>query len=389
MSEYDLVIINGSVFLPSHSKPARVDIGVKSGRITRISRSPIDLKDADEVFNAEGLLISAGWIDIHTHLYQHATPLGVNPDESCLLKGVTTAVDAGSAGCGTINGLRKFIAEKSQTRVFAFIHLAGHGLANAGCAGHGTGGESDAINALDVDSCVEAAKNNSDFVVGIKLRLDRAITDNGRNEIEAYRRAKRASKECDLPLMIHHTNSTIPLSECPGSLAKGDIYTHTFHGHRSTISENGATTISCHAVDAKARGVVMDVGHGKGSFDWKVAEAAAKVGFHPDTISTDLHLENIAGPVKNLAFVMSKFLHLGMPLNEIIDSVTTKAAKAINKEGIIGLIALDREADLTVFQVESDLNLFVEDSFGEERTLEAMIGAKYVVRAGKLIKCDT
>lgn len=153
-------------------------------------------------------------------------------------------MDAGSSGCMTFAGLRKYICEQSHTRVLAFLNIACHGLAGAGCSGEdfGPGGENDHIHSAKLKPCIDCCVANNDIIVGIKVRLDRNITDNGRNELEVFSRAQMAASSCKLPLMVHHTNSTLDLASsdtalisCPGSLKKGDIYTHTFHGHASTI----------------------------------------------------------------------------------------------------------------------------------------------------------
>ena len=248
-SKADLVIRNGRLLDPYNHLDMVADIAVKDGKISAIG---IGLDEAAKVeFDAEGLLVSAGWVDLHAHVYQHATLLGVNPDETCLARGVTTVVDAGSSGCMTLAGLRHYIAEKSSTRVLCFVHAACHGLAGAACSGQGMsldgpGGESDHINAIKINSCVKCVEENRDLVVGIKVRLDKNITDNGRTEHEVYLRALEISERANVPLMVHHTNSGIPLGSsgqgtvsCPGSLRKGDIYTHLYSGHGSSIVDRG------------------------------------------------------------------------------------------------------------------------------------------------------
>jgi predicted amidohydrolase len=164
------------------------------------------------------------------------------------LVGVTTVVDGGSASCLTVAGLCHLIAERSNTRILAFLHVACHGLAGAGCSGSelGKGGESDHLNAIKVDQTVSCIKANRDFIVGVKVRLDKNITDAaGRTEHEVYRRALSAARQAGVPLMVHHTNSGIPLGSenqsdlsCPGSMRSGDVYTHLYSGVDSLILED-------------------------------------------------------------------------------------------------------------------------------------------------------
>lgn len=147
----------------------------------------------------------------------------------------------------TFKGLRKYVSDVSQTRVLAFLNIACHGMAGAGCSGpdFGPGGENDHLNSLKLKPLIKCVQEHPDLIVGVKVRLDRNITDNGRTELEVFTRAQMAASSCKLPLMVHHTNSGIELASsdhalvsCPGSLQKGDIYTHTFHGHASSILED-------------------------------------------------------------------------------------------------------------------------------------------------------
>ncbi|KAK3803564.1 hypothetical protein RRG08_023283 [Elysia crispata] len=321
-----------------------------------------------------GCLVTPGLIDCHVHAYEYVTPLGINIDKTCLARGVATVVDAGSAGSSTVPGLLKFIGEASQTRLFCLLHIARHGLADAGCVTCDGGGECDSLSVVDVDACVKTIKANRDKIVGVKVRLARNVCDQGKNEAEVYRRALQASKECSVPLMVHHSISSIPLGEenglgCPGDLQQGDIYTHCFHGHIDNIVDLDTGRVNPHVWDAKRRGVLFDVGHGQGSFAWHVAEQCASEGFWPDIISTDLHTGSQAGPAYDLVAVMSKMLHLGMPAAEVIRAVTNTPARAIGKDQEIGSLTPGRQADITVLKLE-DISQDLEDSCGEMRTLK-------------------
>jgi len=276
-----------------------------------------------------------GMVDLHTHLYQHCTPLGVDP-ELCLASGVTTAVDGGSAGALTFPGLRHFIIERSRCQVLAFLHLAAHGLAAAGCSGpeFGPGGESDSINILKTDLCVKTLKENRDVLVGVKIRLDRNITSGGETEPVVLERGLAAAGAAGLPLMVHHTNSTLSLSSVLGSLRTGDIYTHCYScwaGEGGSIVDRQAGRVRGEAWAARARGVLFDLGHGQGSLDWEVAEVAMEEGFHPDIISTDLHSGNVSGSCRSLPWVLSKMVHLGLTLEAALQAVTIAPAKALNR----------------------------------------------------------
>ena len=300
--------------------------GIKDGSLDKAAIKIVDDKIAaigndalgsGQEVDCSGLIVCPGLVDLHTHLYKHSTTLGVDPDHTCLGRGVTTAVDGGSAGAMTYQGLQKYIVEKSETRVLAFLHIACHGLAGAGCSGpeFGPGGESDHLNALKTNLCVNTIKENKEVIVGVKVRLDKNITDDGRNEAEALKRAISAGNVAGVPVMIHHTMSSLSLEEVLGSMRPGDIYTHTYSawaGQGGSIVDRQARTVNHRVFKARDRGVIFDVGHGQGSFDWEVAEICASCGFYPDTISTDLHSGNVDGAAKDLPWVMSKFLHLGL-----------------------------------------------------------------------------
>lgn len=171
--------------------------------------------------------MTPGLIDMHVHVFEHATPIGINADQYCIGRGVTTVVDAGSCGSATIAGLRHYVAASSQTRVLAMLNISAHGLASAGMSGMGCGGELDSLNQVNADATVAAVKANRDMVCGIKIRLSLDCADDGANEAEAYRRAREAAQAARVPLMTHHTFSGIELGGpdgCPGGLQAGDIY---------------------------------------------------------------------------------------------------------------------------------------------------------------------
>ncbi|XP_028402333.1 uncharacterized protein LOC114525284 [Dendronephthya gigantea] len=372
--ECDLLIINGLVIDPANDiDQIQLDIAVKDGKILNIFKPGENTYTASEIFDASGCYLTPGLIDVHVHCYEHVTSLGINPDDACLSRGVTTVVDAGSAGCGTFQGLRKFIIERNHTRVLAFLHITSHGLAGAGCSADAAGGELDSLNHLQLDECVKCIEDNKDVIVGIKIRLSESISNNGANEQEAYRRALMASKEAKVPLMVHHTISSIPLDSnvqlsCPGNLRAGDIYTHTFHGHKSTIADLDRNSL--HPIvhkTANQNGILFDVGHGQGSFSWKVADIASHEGFYPHLISTDLHLLSVNGPAYDLVTVMSKFYHLGMNIYDVIKAVTSQAANAIGWGNRIGSLSIGALADITILRLITG-EFAMEDCEGNKRT---------------------
>ncbi|XP_076087490.1 deacetylase Oant_2987-like [Mytilus galloprovincialis] len=378
MTQADILIRNGRIIDPANGFDFTGSVAVSNGVIKAVGEN-LNIQAVKE-FDATDCLITPGLIDCHVHCYEHATPLGVNPDETCLSRGVTTVVDAGSSGESTFPGLRKFIAEKSHTRVLCFLHIVQHGLASSGCAAGVSGGEIDSLNQVDVDACVKCIENNRDMIVGVKVRLSETISNGGKNEEEAFRRSLEASQRVGLPLMVHHTISTIPTQSderssilcCPRDLRPGDIYTHTFIGHKSTIIDASTRSVYPDVIDAKQRGVLFDVGHGQKAFSWPVAEICAKSGFWPDIIGSDLHTGNHDGPVYDLPTVMSKFLHIGMPITEIVKATTLTPARAIKLQNSIGSLTTGKSADITVLKI-IDVDHDLEDGRSQNRRIKKVI----------------
>ncbi|XP_076451682.1 deacetylase Oant_2987-like [Babylonia areolata] len=384
----DLFIRGGRILDPANNLDLTGDVLIKDGRIAVVGSGGGTGEGAGcREVDARGCVVTPGLVDCHVHAYQHATPLGINIDHCCLQRGVTAVVDAGSAGCCTLNGLRKFIRDQSKCRLYAFVHIASHGLASAGCAGLNPGGELDSLNQVDVEGCVSSILSNRDFVVGVKVRLSTSISDCGRNEQEAFRRSLQAAGDAGVPLMVHHNNSSVPtvhtagVLSCPGSLRSGDVFTHAFHWHRGNIVNSQTGKVYPDVWEAKRRGVLFDVGHGSGSFGWGVLEACAEEGLWPDLISTDLHTQSVEGPAYDLTTVMTKMLHAGMPLHEVIAAATCKPATVIGKNEKIGSLKIGNEADITVLRVEQ-CDMELEDSKGETRRITQRIVPVRVFRAG-------
>lgn len=383
----DCVIRGGRIIDPKNGIDIIGDVAVHQDVIHSVGEG-LQVTGKEE-FNAEGCLVTPGLIDGHVHCYQYATPLGVNPDERCLSRGVTTIVDAGSAGSSTFLGLRKFIAERSKTRVLCYLHIAAHGLAAAGCASGAPGGESDCLNQLDVKACRDVLQQNRDIIIGVKARLSESITNQGENEQEVYRRAMEVGRQCRVPTMIHHTLSSIPTQGlagdrrlcCPRDMAPGDIYTHTYHGFPSTIIDPETGDILNDVIEARKRGVLFELGHGQGSFSWTVAEMCAKKSFWPDIIGTDLHSGNLDGPVYDLPRVMTKLLHLGMPLYDVIAAVTVNTANAIGRGSDLGSLSPGTEADVTVLKIE-EIDRDLDDSQAQTRRVRQWIAPIAVWRKG-------
>jgi dihydroorotase len=233
-----------------------------------------------------------------------------------------------------------------------------------------------------VAPCVRCVDENRDVLVGVKIRLSDSIADEGRNESEAYNRALAAARQLRLPLMVHHSFSTVSMDDCPGKMAAGDIYTHAYHGFPSCILQPENRQLEWAVVEARRRGVLFDIGHGAGAFCWTVAELAAEAGFWPDTISSDLHQGTCEGPAYDLPTVMTRLLHVGMPLVEVIRAATVSPASAIGWQDRLGTLGIGRVADVAVLTM-ADVDMQLEDTNAQLRRVRQRLVPAAVWRAGR------
>ena len=326
------------------------------------------------VVDAAGLIVTPGVVDVHTHLYEGVSHYGIDPDTHCLERGVTTAVDAGSAGAQTFPGFRRYVIGRSQTRVLAFLHIAVQGMIT------NLLGELEDLRWASVAQAVERAREHDDLIIGIKVRLGYQMV--GNDPVGALRLAREAADELGLPLMVHVIDMRPPISWLLPYLGAGDLVTHCYHGNEGGILDDRGRLFPDVRL-ARERGVLFDVGHGVGSFSYRVARAAIEQGFPPDTISSDLHAHNVGGPAYDQATTLSKLLHAGMPLAEVIRATTATPARAVRRDGSIGALLADREADLTVFELRAG-HWALPDAAGETETVEQALVPRMVVRAGQL-----
>src|SRR2546422_6158895 len=340
--KYELVIAGGDVLDPSMRFRGKRDIGIKNGQIAAVAAS-IPADRATQRIDATGKLVTPGLIDLHTHLCPHLG-LGLPADEMVGITCTTTAVSAGDAGANTWGVFHHLALPQSRTRLFAFVHISSIGL-----AGGLAPGEMLNIDYADVDRCAKVVSENPDTALGVKVR----ITDNvvGQNGLEPLRRALRAAELAGrgARVMCHIGAAPGNLSDLLDLLRPGDILTHSYSGAGNNTVKNGALLPA--ALAAKQRGVIIDVGHGGGSFDYTVAEPAMAQGLTPDAISSDIHAVSINTPgYPTLPWVMSKFLNMGLSLEDVVAKATIEPAKIIGRVAGLGPLQGGAPAELAIME---------------------------------------
>ena len=340
---YDLVIKNGHVIDAKNNINEPRDIAIAAGKIAAVEKN-IDPTLATKVVEAKGLYVTPGLVDIHVHVYAGTGMKALTGDNSVYPDGfsfracTTTMVDAGTSGARNFEDFRQRVIDRAKTRVFAFINIVGLGMG---------GGKIEQDTAdMDPKLAAEMAKKHSDVVVGFKTahysKPDWTAVDN----------ALEAGRVANLPIMVDY-GQVVP--ERPHEefylkkMRPGDIYTHMYRKFDPTIDANGK--VRPYLFAAKKRGVIFDVGHGAGSLIWRYAVPSMKQGFVPDSISTDLHTGSMNAGMKDIVNVMSKFLNLGMPLEEVILKSTWNPAKEIRREKF-GHLSVGAFADIAVFKLE-------------------------------------
>lgn len=374
---YDLLIKGGTLIDPGQGLHSRKDLALAGGLVAAVE-DDLPADSAAEVLDAGGLLVTPGLIDVHTHVYYGVSHYGLEPDSTSLARGVTTVLDTGSAGAQTFPAFRRFIIDVAATRILALLNVSVMGML------YEQVGELLDLRYVDNALTLRIAREHLDVVVGLKLRMARRLV--GENGPRALELSRQAADALGAPLMVHIGDSEVSLDEILAALRSGDIVTHAYHGLPEGILD-GQGRVKSAVREAAERGVRFDVGHGRGSFSWRVAERALAGGFLPGTISSDLHTHNIDGPVFDLVTTLSKFLHLGLSLDETISRCTSQAASILGR-GLadrLGGLRPGQEGDVSLLELQEGRFDFV-DSEGETRVARQRLVPRGVVRAGKVIR---
>lgn len=366
-----MLIRGGTVVDPGQGLHARRDVRLAGGRVAEVGDG-LTPQPGEEVVDARDRFVAPGLIDLHVHVFWGGSHYGIDPDPHCLATGTTTVVDAGSAGALTFPAFRRYVIEVARTRILPFLNIGATGMLSPDV------GELALVEFIDKAAALRAIEAHRDLIQGIKVRLSRELV--AQNAGLALKAALEASEAARLPIMVHVGDTPIGLPEVLEELRPGDIVTHCFHGRGEGILDERGRVLG-EARRAAARGVHFDVGHGRGSFAFAVARRALAQGFRPGTISSDLHVYNVDGPVFDLATTMSKFLHLGLSLDEVVAMTTAAPAGALRGAAALGTLAPGAAADVTLLEL-SEGRFELEDAQGERVTAGQRLVPAGVIRNG-------
>ena len=371
---YDTILRGGRVIDPSQDIDMTTDVAFRDGTVAALGNEISD--EAVNVIDVTGKIVAPGLIDTHAHVNWGATYLSVEAETVAKKSGTTTFSDAGSAGAGTFHGFRRHVIEPSPLRIIAFLNIS-----HAGIYGYGPGfmvGESADLRLLHPSACIDVARQHSDLICGIKVRLGGNVS--GTLGTQPLDIAIDAAEELDLPVMVHIGPTPPRRQDILERLRPGDILTHCCRMFPNALIDR-ERNIRAEVEDAHQRGVIFDVGHGRGSFDFKVARAMVENGFTPDIISSDVHIVSVDGPAFDVLVTMSKFLCLGLTLPEVLRTVTVNAARAINRPEL-GSLKPGSPGDATVLRInEGEFEYY--DSLGHIMIGKQKLEVAHILIAGK------
>jgi dihydroorotase len=377
--QYDLLLRGGRVIDPKNQLDAIRDVAIRRGKIAAVA-AKIEPAAAFKVVDVDGLYVTPGLIDIHVHVFagtgerrSFAGDSSVYPDGFTFRSGVTAVADAGCSGWRNFEEFKKLIIDRSRTRVFAFLNIVGHGM-------RGSRYEQD-VNDMQARPAAEMALRYNGVIVGIKTAHYMGP------DFTAVDRAVEAGAIANIPVMVDfgRSNARTPKKSLEELLTKrlrpGDIYTHVYSGLRGELDASGRPNPGL--FEGRKRGVIFDVGHGSASFTWRVAVPIIQEGFLPDSLSTDLHAGSVNSSLKDMLNVMSKFLALGLPLDQVVLRSTWNPAREIGQEQL-GHLSVGAPADLAVLRLEQGDFGFI-DVYGARLRGSRRLSCEMTLRDGKIV----
>src|SRR5215210_4741302 len=379
--KFDLVIKGGDVLDPSQNLRGKRDIGIRFGLIEALE-ADIPAARAERLLNVDGKLVTPGLIDLHSHVFPYGSAIGIPADELVAHQCTTTCVSGGDAGANNFAAFRRHIVAQTRTRLYAFIHIANTGLTPFPVA------ELYNIDFAQVDACAKAIAENADMAIGAKVRMSENVI--AKHGIEPLKRAimacEKAGTGAKIMCHIGGVETRELMSQILDLLRPGDVLTHAYSGapniagQFTNIVQDGRLLPA--ALAAKQRGVVFDVGHGGGSFDYTVCEAAMQQGCPPDTISSDIHVFSGNSPgMPYLTWVMSKFMGLGFTLEQVVAMATSAPAKVIDRQPKLGTLQVGAPADVSIMELVQGPVSFV-DTRNNTRTGQAHLRPVQTVTGG-------
>ncbi len=372
---FDLTLRRGRVLDPATGHDAIADIAFQDGRVAAIGAAAAG--PARHERDVAGHIVMPGMIDFHTHVYWGGTSISIDADALARRCGTTTWLDVGSAGPGNFAGFRKHVIEPSATRILAYLHVSHAGI--FAFSRSVMVGESGDIRLMDPETCARVAREHPDVIRGVKVRV--GANTSGINGIAPLYHAIEAADRAGLPVMCHIDRPPPRYVDVLAVLRPGDVLTHCYKPFpNAPVTADGRVKDALWA--AREKGVVFDIGHGAGSFDFDVARAMLAGGFPPDIISSDVHVLCIDGPAFDNLETMSKFLCLGMDLTAIVRAVTQTPAALLGRPDLADL-SIGSTGDATVLRIETGRFSYT-DVLGQVMQGERRFALDSVVLGGAL-----
>ena len=373
--EIDILLKGGHVIDAKNKIDSKMDVAIADGKILKVSPN-ISEKNAKKIIDATGFYVAPGLIDLHTHVFVGSNSgfadgfSCVSPDDITLKAGITTVVDAGTSGWRNFPVFKKQVIDRSKTRVLSFLSIAGSGMT-------GFPSEED-VNDMDSRMTALVIEQFPDIIVGVKIGHYRG------SEWTPFDRALEAGRIANVPLFVECHLPLLPLEGILDRMRSGDIYTHSFctaSDRMCLLDEQGK--IRPYVLEAQKKGVRFDVGHGGGMFHFDIAVPAMEQGLLPDSFGSDLHRFSMNSGMKNMLDIMSKYLNMGMAIEDIVFRATWNSATSIKREDL-GHLSEGAVADIAVLSIRKGSFGFI-DAGGNKMAGDRRLEAELTIREGKVV----